>query len=179
YYARVTAAAGSNGLLSQYVLAFDLADTLPPTVAGTSLPAEGGTTAAVVDRFSLTFSEDMAPDTVNNVANFDLRSAGPDDTFGTPDDVRYTLAAPGYTAGTTVQYRITDGPLQPGRYRLTVSTALTDRAGNPLASPFVRIFTAAALPGFTLENRNNDTPATATPLTLTESPAGLRAAFGQ
>src|SRR5262249_8494810 len=61
-------------------------------------------------------------------------------------------------------YRITDGPLQPGTYRLTLKTGLTDKSGNPLAAPYVRTFSAADLAPYVLESRSNDTSATATPL---------------
>src|SRR5262249_38628827 len=57
-----------------------------------------------------------------------------------------------------------DGPLQPGNYRLTVSTGLTDRFGNPLSAPFVRNFTLADVAPYILESRSNDTLATATTL---------------
>src|SRR5439155_24878793 len=38
YYARVTGAAGTSGLLAQYLLSLDVADTTPPTITGVSLP---------------------------------------------------------------------------------------------------------------------------------------------
>src|SRR5262249_59724871 len=44
YYARLTAAAGTAGLFSQYLLSIDLVDTVPPAVTGdTLLPADGAT----------------------------------------------------------------------------------------------------------------------------------------
>src|SRR5262249_3322341 len=120
YYARLTAAAGTNGLFSQYLLSIDIVDTVAPTITGdTLLPAQGTTSTGIVDRFTLPFSEDMAPATVNNPANYDLRSAGPDNNFDTADDVLYTVASPGYGSGlASGLYRVSDGPLQPGSYRL-------------------------------------------------------------
>src|SRR5262249_10466509 len=115
YHVRAEALWNYRGPRAQYQLNLTVTDGVPPPVLATTLPAQAGTTTAVVDRFSLPFSEAMAPAPINNLASYELLAAGPDDTFGTPDDVRYALAAPGYTAGTTVQYRITDGPLQPGR----------------------------------------------------------------
>ena len=52
---------------------------------------------------------------------------------------------------------------------------------SSLASAFVRSFTAQAAAPFTIENRSNNTAATATPLVLTEDPAssGLRSGFGR
>src|SRR5205814_1659477 len=80
-------------------------------------------------------------------------------------------------------------PLQPGHYTLTLGTGLTDRAGNPLVQPYVRHFVTAGLAPFILENRSNDTLATATSLSpnpgstqpLAEDPAGsgLRSGYGR
>ncbi|MCP4250595.1 MAG: Ig-like domain-containing protein, partial [bacterium] len=179
YYAQLSAEAGTEGLFSQYLLQVDVSDTLAPTVVSTSLGTEGEVRTAVLDRFTVTFSEDMAPATVNDVGNLDLREAGSDGTFDTADDDHYTLADTGYTAGVSAEYLISDGPLQPGSYRLTVSTGLTDRAGNPLASEFVRTLTVSALPGSTIENRSNDTQATATSLAFVEDPVGLKWAAGR
>src|SRR5579885_1199750 len=99
YYARVTAANGSAGLLAQYALGIDLVDTVPPNVTATSLPAPGATSSAVTDRFTVSFSKDMGAAAVNNLANYDLRGAGPDGLFGTADDVASHLAGPGYASG--------------------------------------------------------------------------------
>ena len=164
YYVRLTAASGTAGLLSQYLLSFDLADSVPPVITATNLPAAGATSTAEIDRFSLNFSEDMTAATVNNVANLDLRSAGTDGQFDTADDVLYHLSSYGYTTGLTASYRVTDGPLQPGVYRLTAGTGITDRAGNALATSFVRTFTMAELSPYIVEERSNDTSGRATPL---------------
>src|SRR5262249_23545595 len=94
------------------------------------LPAEGATATAVIDRLSLNFSEDMAAPTVLNMANFDLRAAGPDGQFGTADDQVYSLASYGYTSGLTASLRITDGPLQPGTYRFTRRPRPAGARGN-------------------------------------------------
>src|SRR5262249_14423458 len=75
--------------------------------------------------------------------------------------------------------RILNGPLQPGAYRFTATRGLTDRAGNPLATNFVRYFTVEALAPFTVENRDNDGQPTATLLTLVEDPPGLRSGQGR
>ena len=83
--------------------------------------------------------------------------------FGDGDDSLYTLSSYGYIGGLLAYYRITDGPLQPGLYRFRVLAGITDRAGNPLL-PFSSDFTVAPLDPFTMENRDNDTFATATPL---------------
>lgn len=171
----------NRGLRAQYLLNVTVTDGAAPAVSGTSLPAEGATGSAVIDRFTLTFSEDLTPASVNNTANYDLRAAGTDGTFGTADDAVYAVSpSPAYASGPTASYRVTNGPLQPGSYRLTVS-GLTDRAGIPMAAPFVRLFMMQSPPGFTVESRSNNTAATATPLPLAEDPSGsgLRWRAGQ
>src|SRR5262249_23757948 len=148
----------------------DVADTTPPTVTGTSLPAEGTTSTAVHDRLSVSFSEDMAAATVNNPASYDLRAAGPDGNFDTADDLGYHLAtAPTYTSGSTASLSISDGPLQPGSYRFTARTTLTDRVGNAVVNPFVRNFVVDAIPPYIIEDRSNDAIGLATSLSATPS----------
>jgi hypothetical protein len=165
YYARITAAGSTAGLLSQYLLSIDVADLQPPLVTGDSLPPEGSTVSSVYDRFTLTFSEDMLAATVNSSASYDLREAGADGLFDTADDVLYTVVTRStYSSGLTASYLISDGPLQAGHYRFTANVALTDRVGNPLASEFQRSFFLGDVPLYVLENRSNDTLATATPL---------------
>src|SRR5207302_733007 len=164
YYVRVTANGSSAGVLSQYVLGIDLFDTVPPRITGDSLPAEGATVTSILDRYTVNFSKDMNAATVNNLANYDLRSAGPDGVFGSADDVVYHLSSPGYTSGLSASFKISDGPLQPDSYQFTVGTGLTDKSGNQLVNPYVRHFTVANVSPFTLESRSNDTFGTATPL---------------
>src|SRR5262249_60166585 len=121
-------------------------------------------TNAVFDRFTIGFSEDMSPATVNSSASYELRSAGIDGTFDDADDVLYTVGTnPAYSSGLVASLRVTDGPLQPGLYRFTANNNLKDRAGNALASPFTRTFTVAAVGPLTLEKRRNHAPAARTP----------------
>src|SRR5262249_48368295 len=127
----------------------------------------------VYDRFTLTFSEDMLASTVNSSASYDLRAAGPDDVFDTADDVVYTvITSPAYTSALTASYRVSDGPLQPGRYRFTATAALTDRVGNPLTPVFTRTFSTAGVAPYVLEGRSDDAFATATPLAAAVGGAG-------
>src|SRR5262249_26173150 len=121
YYARVTASGSPGGFLSQYLLSMGLVRAGPPTVTAGHPPAEGTTSSAVIDRFTVTFSEDMAAATVNDTSNLQL--------VDTQHNVTYTLASFGYTSGLTASYRVTDGPLQPGTYQLTLRTGLTDKSG--------------------------------------------------
>ncbi|HKS35711.1 MAG TPA: FG-GAP-like repeat-containing protein, partial [Verrucomicrobiae bacterium] len=158
------------GLLSQYILNIDLADTLPPVITSNNLPPEGSTNAIIVDRFTLGFSEDMSATSVTNPANYDLRAAGPDTLFDTGDDEVYTVTSTGYATGLTGSY-VVDGPLQPGRYRFTARTTLQDRSGNGLASPHLRQFVLLGVSGFIFESRNNNTQNAATSLSLSPTNA--------
>ena len=151
----------STGLLGQYVLAIDVANTTAPQITGDTLPAAGTTSSALINGFSLTFSENMDAATVNNTANYVL-----EDSLGNV----YQLASPAYSSGLTANYTITNGPLQPGTYTLTVS-GLTDGFGNAL-STMTDQFTVTALPGYTNQTQGSNNPATPTALTLTEDPAG-------
>ncbi len=100
---------------------------------------------------------------------FDLRAAGADGNFFTADDQVYHLASSGYDGGLSAFFGVMDEPLQPGKYRFTVTTSLKDRAGNVLAAAFTRNFTVAGVPGFVLENRDNNSIAGATTLSLSPS----------
>ncbi|MBI5387108.1 MAG: VCBS repeat-containing protein [Verrucomicrobia bacterium] len=170
HFLRVTTP--SRDLRAQYLLNVTSFDGVPPTVTGVTFPAESGTTTALVDGFTLTFSEDMSSASVSNLANYELRGAGPDDTFGTGDDALYTIVLNGYTGGLTASYTIPDGPVQPGRCRFTARATLLDRANNPMAAAFVRTFFVASIPGYVIENRNNDAGGLATPLSLSLSTNG-------
>ena len=154
----------STGLLGQYELSIDVANTTSPQITGDTLPVQGTTSNAVIDRFTLTFSENMNAATVNNTANYTLQ--------GGSDGHVYQLSSPAYTSGLTATYLVSDGPLQPGSYTLTVSSGLTDGTANPLVAYSLN-FTMAGVAPYTLENRSNNTPATATPLvTPTSQPDG-------
>ena len=148
-------------------------DLTVPQVTSTSLGEEGEDRTSVIDRFALEFSEDLVVEAVNDVGNLDLRSSGLDGAFDTEDDEVYVLSSYGYSTGVEASYRITDGPLQSGSYRLVVG-GMTDRAGNTLESTFERRFTVSDVAGYQLEDRNNDTLETADPLTLVEDPSGLK-----
>ncbi len=169
YYTRVTASAGTAGLFAQYLLDIDLADTLPPMITSDTLPAEGSTNAIVVDRFMLGFSEDMTAGTVTDSGNYELREAGLDGVLDTADDRFYDVVSTGYSSGLTGDYRVGDGPLQAGLYRFKALTGLADRAGNRMAVAYVRSFRVVDVPGYLLENRDNDAPWGATSLSLSGS----------
>jgi hypothetical protein len=105
---------------------------------------------------------------------FDLRAAGADLAFDTPDDIIYNLDTTGYTSGLTASFDIADGPLQAGNYRLKISSSFRDRLGNALPTPYVKTFTVTGVSGLITENRSNDfvTNATSFSLSPTNSPDG-------
>ncbi len=112
---------------------------------------------------------------------WDLREAGADGVFDTPDDDVYDLrVSPEYSGGTTVNLRLFDGPMQEGQYRLTITPSLTDVLGNLLdgdgdgvgGDAFTRIFEVDLPDGFVYEGRDNNGRSAATALSLVEDPVG-------
>jgi hypothetical protein len=168
HYLRVRASGATGGLLSVYLLDFAVTlpqDTVPPTVVSVTLPPAGSVSPAAIDRFQITFSEDLMAVTANDLSNYELRHAGADGVFGTADDDLYPVAlTAAYTSGTTLTFLIGDSPLQPGAIRLTVGPGIADRAGNLLQAPFIHEFAVESVPGFVLEQRVNNSVATATPV---------------
>ena len=118
YYARIRASSGAD-FYAQYRLALTVADIQAPTITADTLPAEGSTVTNFFWDFSLSFSETLQAATVNNVANYELRSAGPNGVFDNgADDVVYNVVpASAYSSGLSVSYQVSDGPPQPGPYR--------------------------------------------------------------
>jgi autotransporter-associated beta strand protein len=102
------------------VVAYELPTNSPPSI------------------ITLTFSENLSAAAAGSPASYELRSAGPNGTFGDADDVLSPLG-PVYTPGpadsdvSTVSLSIFAAPLPPGKYRLTAGLGLlTDAAGNAL-----------------------------------------------
>ncbi len=172
HYVRVQSS--NRDLRAQYLLNFVISDGVLPTVSGTTLPAENGATSEVLDRFNLSFSEDLAALSVSNSANYELRSAGSDDAFGTADDIPYRVVTTGYTIGLAASYLVVDGPVQPGKARLTVRN-LQDRAGNTMSPAFTRNFRVDNVPGYVVESRDNYSGGTATRLGTSASTNGTGA----
>ena len=110
---------------------------------------------------------------------WDLREAGADATFDTPDDVIYNLDVAPYVDGTTVSFFVFDGPLDEGNYRFRVSNGVTDHADNMLdgdgngtgGDAYVHFFTVALPDTYVLESRSNNSIGSATALSMTEDPA--------
>lgn len=161
HYVRVEST--NRNLRAQYLLNFVISDGVLPAISGTSLPSENAATTEVLDRFSLSFSEDLAPLSVSNSANYELRSAGADDAFGTADDALYQVATTGYTIGLSASYLVVDGPVRPGKARLTVSN-LQDRAGNTMSPAYTRNFRVDNVGSYIVESGANYSGGTATRL---------------
>jgi hypothetical protein len=112
-------------------------DNTAPTVSSTS-PDNTATNVSIGTTISVTFSEEMDASTVNDTT-FTGADGGP--VTGT---VSYS--------GTTATFTLTD-PLEPSTtYTATVSTGVTDKAGNALAQEYTWSFTTGAAPtGITSE----------------------------
>jgi hypothetical protein len=180
YYARIRAGSGA-GFLAQYRLAISLIDTQPPMITASTLPVEGSRGTALLDRFTLTFSKDMEAATVNNTANYELRSAGADGTFDNADDLVVPLVlTSAYSSGLTASLRTANGgTLLAGTYRFKALPGLLDRFTNALAPVFTRTFGVDLIPGYAYETEPNGTPATATPLAVDSSQPDLFGAGGR
>jgi hypothetical protein len=120
-----------------------------------------------------------------NAANaFDLREAGADASFGTADDVLYTLRQTAFN-GTGVSLRINEGTLGAGNYRFSATPTLQDPAGNALdgngdgsgGDAYERFFTIAPPVGYQIEHSGFGPQAPL--LELTEDPAGSGLAIGR
>jgi subtilisin family serine protease/subtilisin-like proprotein convertase family protein len=159
------------GTLVGWELIVRQAAEVPPRIAGVEqLPIELGRTWRQIDRLAVQFSEGMQPAAVNG-DHWELRAAGADGSFDTPDDVFYELATtPAYSGGLTVNLAIGEGTLPAGQYRFTAASGLVDFAGNPLdgngdrtgGDAYVRHFTVITIAADRLEP--NDSFAQATDL---------------
>ena len=120
---------------------------------------------------------DLVPDLIDPYPSdplnaWDLREAGDDSVFDTTDDVIYRFTMePVYSTGASIGLFIQDSPLPSGHYRFTANGTMKDYAGNNLVI-YQRTFDVALPLRLVFEGVNNNTLTTATPLTLTEDPAG-------
>jgi hypothetical protein len=141
-----TDAKDSTGLalLVPYVWSFStaaVADTTAPTVIAVS-PLNNAGSVTVNTNVNVSFSESMAPSTVTastmTLRNTTLNTAVTGTVLYVPssNSAVFTPTSPTPLANNTL-------------YTVTLSTAMTDSAGNPLASPFTSTFTTAALPDTT------------------------------
>jgi hypothetical protein len=109
----------------------------PPKVRGvTGLPAQNGRVAqaSAPTSFSLRLFNVLDPTSATTNGNYRLVNAGPDESFGTPDDI----AIPITRTTSSVRYArndiafTIDAPLGPGYYRFTAAGTLVDPFGQPL-----------------------------------------------
>ena len=123
-----------NPLAANYVWTFTTAP--PPTVLSTS-PLNAATAVALNAAITATFSEAMAPATI--------------------DATTFTLAGPGTTpvvgtvtyAGTTATFTPTAALPGGTLFTATITTGATDSTGNALAANYVWTFTTSTLPSVT------------------------------
>ncbi|MEZ4869087.1 MAG: Ig-like domain-containing protein [Caldilineaceae bacterium] len=113
-------------------------DATPPRVISVT-PANGAIgDAGAVKTVTISFNEAVAQNTVTT-ASFKLFKAGADEVPGTADDVEVTGGAVAMPNPTTATLTFGAG-LSADRYRVVLSTAVTDAAGNPLSKAFTPTF---------------------------------------
>ncbi len=154
YYVIVQAAPANQGIRAQYLLNANVIAGVSPTVTAPTLPAPGESTNALVDQFTLNFSENLVSATVTNPANYSLT-----DSHGNS----FALVPASYNGGLSETLAIAESPLPAGSYTLSVDSGITDRAQNGL-TPFQLEFGIASVPGFVTQTANDNSTATATPL---------------
>ena len=175
YSLRLTGA--GRGSMAEYFIDVAVADLVPPSIVADTLPAPSS--SSLITGFSLTFNKDLLASTVTSAANYSLLGAGPDGVFGTADDTVYQVAPSSYSSGLNNSYSITNGPLQPGIYRFTASTAISDKFANNLAVPYEREFVVVNPAGYQTEIEPNGTLATATVLIFNDEIPGYLTANGR
>jgi Ice-binding-like/Bacterial Ig-like domain len=126
-----------NPLAANYVWTFTTAP--PPTVIST-VPANAATVVALNAAISATFSEAMAPATID-ATTFLLTGPGTTQVAGT---VTY--------AGTTASFTPTSALAGGTLFKATITTGAADPTGNALAANYVWTFTTATLPSVTSTN---------------------------
>jgi hypothetical protein len=122
-----------NALVAPYILTWTTGttmDTTAPTVDST-IPADLATSVTTNSAITAVFSEMMDPLTVTNVT-FNLKQG----TAPVPGTVNY--------AGGTATFAPSRSLLASTSYTATITTAVKDLAGNPLAISFVWEFTTGA-----------------------------------
>jgi uncharacterized protein (TIGR03437 family) len=137
-----------DGLASNYVWTFTTGaapDLTPPTVSST-VPANGATNVPIGNALSATFSEATNPLTINT-ATFTLKQ-GATPVLGT---VTYAGVTATFTPLSTL------APSLP--FTATITTGVTDLAGNALAANYVWTFTTGAASDLTPPTVSSTVPA--------------------
>ncbi len=156
YTATVTTAAQdlqARGLTANYVWTFTAAagpDLTPPTVIST-IPANAATNVPINQAVAATFSKALNPTTLN-AASYTLQGPGGAAVAGL-----VTYAAIGDTATFTPTATLAPNTL----FTATLTTMITDLAGNALASNYVWTFTTGAAPDTTPPEIVTTSPANA------------------
>ncbi len=156
YTATVTTGAQdlqARGLAGNYVWTFTTAagpDITPPTVIST-IPANAATNVPTNQAVTATFSEAMNPATLNPTS-YTLQGPGGAAVAGA-----VTYAAIGDTAIFTPAATLAPNTL----FTATITTMVTDLAGNALASNYVWTFTTGAAPDTTAPEIVTTSPANA------------------
>nr|WP_320190743.1 C25 family cysteine peptidase [uncultured Desulfobacter sp.] len=109
-------------------------NTYPQISSILPLPFDQGQIWKLIDNFTVRFSNEMNPVTVNDCNNWELIEAGQDSLFGTSDDIAFSLnILPSDIDGLNANITIDNGILPVGKYQLTAySNGLTDISQNPL-----------------------------------------------
>jgi hypothetical protein len=124
----------ANNMTANKVWTFTTGDATAPTVVSVS-PAAGATGVSATTTVQLTFSEAMATATINS-ANVILKNTA------TGAVIPATVSYSGNVATITPSSALSGGV----QYTDSVTTGVTDAAGNPLASPFTSKFTVESTP---------------------------------
>lgn len=135
-------------------------------------------TANAIDGFALNCTRPLTVSSAITAENYELREAGADGQFydavnhpDDQDDSVFTLS-PTYTSGAKlVALSANPEPLQPGSYQFRTLSGLIDQDGNAVP-PFTLQFTVRNPAAGRIESTSNDVRASATPLPMTEFPAG-------
>jgi methionine-rich copper-binding protein CopC len=139
YTATITTGAralGGNSLASDFTWSFTTgltADTTAPTVISTN-PADAATDVAINRKITATFSEAMDPSTIT-AASVTVTGAGATSVSG---NVVYAAV------GNTVTFTPAGNLAVDTAFTATITTAVRDLAGNPLAANKVWTFTTGA-----------------------------------
>ncbi|MEJ2699742.1 MAG: Ig-like domain-containing protein, partial [Desulfuromonadales bacterium] len=126
-------AAGNSG---QNAITLQVADVVPPQVQTTSI-TDGATDVPIGSTFSVTFDEPLAAATVNSSTVVLSAAGGTQALAGAVSllaDGRTVIFAPAAPLERSTQYQ------------LSLATALTDEAGNPLEAAYLLHFTADDTP---------------------------------
>ncbi len=126
--ARATDTGGNATLTREFVVTL-VPDTTPPVVTRVG---PSGLTGKVTSALAF-MSEALDPATVND-ATFVVTEAGPDDVFGSGDDVPVTASAVTFRPEIQAASFTVTGELPPGVYQAVLTTGVKDLSNNALAA---------------------------------------------